>query len=120
MRHRGFVFLGISIALQTASLAFGKQAALQMREFTVDAVAGNVNYLLSLSCLGAHAITWQLTIERLPLAHAYAMMSIVLANVLLLSVFVFHEPATRSGLAGACFVVAGVILVALGRPREDR
>ena len=114
---RDVVLLALSIAFQTAAIAAGKEAALTLPRFAVELIARNPFYLLSLACLGLQAVVWQLTLSKFPLSLAYAAMSIVYVNVLLLSAFVFHEHVSVSNIAGAALIIAGVALMTHGRER---
>lgn len=112
---RDVVLLALSIGFQTAAIAAGKEAALTLPRFAIEQIARNSYYLLSLLCLGLQAVTWQLTLSKFPLSLAYAAMSIVYVNVLLLSAFVFHEHVSAANVAGAALIIAGVALMTRGR-----
>jgi len=114
---RDAVLLALSIGFQTAAIAAGKQAALSLPRFAVEHIVRDQFYLLSLVFLGLQAVTWQLTLSKFPLSFAYAAMSIVYVNVLLLSAFVFHEHVSVANVGGAALIIAGVALMTHGRER---
>ena len=114
-RAHGFIFLLLSILFQSAAAGLGKYASISMQQFSIGEIITNWAYLLSLVCLALQAVTWQLTLVREPLSYAYAGMSLVYVNMLLMSVFVFHEQVKVGHYAGALLIVAGVVLVGIGR-----
>jgi len=118
VRRRDVAAIALTILFQTAAVAFGKQAALALPQFTPGYIARNGYYLVSLLCLGLQAITWQLALARFPLSYAYSAMSIVYVNVLIISVVVFGERVTPANIAGAALIMAGVALVARYREKE--
>jgi drug/metabolite transporter (DMT)-like permease len=113
-RHTGFVALVLSIAFQTGSIAFGKIAAVSMVHFRPADVLANGFYFLSLACLGLQAITWQIALARYPLSYAYAAMSVVYVNVLLLSAFALHETITPANAIGSLLIISGVTMLSAG------
>ncbi|HEX7192462.1 MAG TPA: hypothetical protein VF381_12915 [Thermoanaerobaculia bacterium] len=117
MKRSAVIFLALSIAFQTASIAFGKYAAVVMPHFTLANILANRFYFASLLCLGLQAITWQLTLTKLPLSYAYGAMSIVYVNVLIISVWAFHEHVSLANICGAALIISGVILMTIGRLR---
>lgn len=101
--------IGLSILFQTAAIACGKQAAVTLPRFTAQHIVRDGYYIGSLAFLGLQALAWQLTLSRFPLSVAYAAMSIVYVNVLLLSAFVFGERVSSGNVGGAALIIAGVI-----------
>ncbi len=118
VRPRDVAAIILTIVFQTGAVAFGKQAALALPQFTAGNIARNGFYLASLICLGLQAITWQLALARFPLSYAYSAMSIVYVNVLVISVVVFGERVTSANVVGAALIMAGVALVARYRKNE--
>lgn len=118
VRRRDVAAIALTILFQTGAVAFGKEAALVLPQFTAGYIARNGYYLISLLCLGLQAITWQLALARFPLSYAYSAMSIVYVNVLIISVVVFGERVTAANVAGAALIMAGVTLVARYREKE--
>lgn len=116
---RDALLIVLSIAFQTGAIACGKQASLDLRAFTPEAILRDGFYALSLVCLGLQALTWQLVLTRLPLSFAYAAMSAVYVNVLVLSVVVFHEHVTIANAIGAACIIAGIGLMTAGRRTGD-
>ncbi len=106
-----FICIVLSLLFQTASLGFGKQAALTLEEFSALAIATNIYFLASLVCLGLQALVWPLALRRYPLSQAYFFMSAVLVNILIMSRFIFHETISTGNMAGALLIVAGIIVL---------
>jgi len=107
-----FLCLLLSVLFQTASIGFGKQAAITINIFSLWAVVTNIHYLLSLACLGLQAIVWPLALRKYPLALAYFFMSSVFINIMLMSKFIFSEAITKGNIAGTGFIMAGIIILA--------
>ena len=104
-------YLMLSVLFQTASAGFGKQAALTIQHFTILAVITNPFYLLSLMCLGLHAVTWQLALRTYPLGFAYFFMSSTFIGVLVTSALIFHEHITMTNALGTALIVIGIIVI---------
>jgi drug/metabolite transporter (DMT)-like permease len=109
------ICLFLSLVFQTASSGFGKSASLSIERFTPWNVATNPYYVLCLACLGLQAFTWQIALRKYPLSVAYLIMSLIYVNILLMSVFIFHERVTPGNFGGAGLIVAGVILLTQGQ-----
>jgi undecaprenyl phosphate-alpha-L-ara4N flippase subunit ArnE len=59
------------------------------------------------------SIAWVQVLQRLPLSHAYPLMTLTYATVPLAGVLLLRERMTRRQLAGAGLIFAGVALVGL-------
>lgn len=114
LTFRDVVPIALSIAFQSAAIAFGKQASLTLPQFEAAHIVRNWWYLASLLCLAMQAVTWQVTLARFPLSSAYGAMSLVYVNVLLMSVLLFHERVSAANVAGAILIMAGVYLLSTG------
>ncbi len=60
------------------------------------------------------ALTWMAALTRLDLSHAYPFLSLTFVLVPVLSVMLFHEPATMPKVVGILLVCAGVIVGSQG------
>jgi len=101
----------LSLLLQTAAVAFCKQAALTVHTFSLWAVFTNPFYLMTMAALGLQAVTWQIALRAYTLSFAYFVKSGVFVNILLISHFVFHEKVTTGNMLGACLIVAGILVL---------
>ena len=110
------VCIVLSLLCQTASLGFGKQAALTLTAFSAQGFATNPYYMASLICLGLQAVVWQVALRAYPLSFAYFFMSGIFVNIMLMSFFIFHEPISYQNLAGAVLIVAGIIVLKWDEP----
>ena len=103
------IYIFISILAQSASLIFGKTAALNYSG--IDRYL-SFWYLGSLLSLGLLAMVWQQALKRLPLSVAYPMMSFVFVIIPLIGFFVFNESISWMQLVGTAVIVVGTVLIA--------
>ena len=73
-----------------------------------------VYYTIIILLLGFYAIGWQQIIKHLPLTTAFANKSITIVWGIVWGYLFFQEPVTIKKVVGALFVIAGVVLFALG------
>jgi drug/metabolite transporter (DMT)-like permease len=115
-----FIFIFLSVLLQALSGLFGKKGALEIEHFTVMNIVTNVNYILSLLCLGLQAITWQLALKKYPLSFAYFFMSGVYVFILLFSFFVFHESVSLNNILGTIIIMVGIVFLSMGNSTKEK
>ena len=72
--------------------------------------------LLGLVVFGVSAVVWLAALSRVPLSIAYPFNALGYLGILTASILVLHERATALTWAGSVMVVAGLIIVVLGRP----
>jgi multidrug transporter EmrE-like cation transporter len=113
-----FILIFLSILLQSLSGLFGKKGALEIERFTVINAISNLNYLLSLVCLGLQAITWQIALKKYPLSFAYSFMSGVYVLILIFSFFVFHESISLNNILGTVIIMIGIIFLSMGNSNK--
>jgi drug/metabolite transporter (DMT)-like permease len=70
--------------------------------------------------------TWMALLRHAPIGPAFAASHLEVVSVMLLSVWLFHDPLTVPRVAGACAIVAGIVCLGLaeaveggGRPRQQ-
>ena len=107
----GFLYLFLSLLLQSAAFGIGKQAALTIESFTFLNVLANPFYLASIGCMVFHAIVWQLVLRIYPLSFAYFFMSLVFINILLISHLFFDEVISIANILGSAVIMAGVFIL---------
>ncbi|HET6803956.1 MAG TPA: EamA family transporter [Frateuria sp.] len=66
--------------------------------------------------LGAF-FTWMSLLRHAPLGPAFAASHLEVVSVMLLSVWLFHEPLTIPRVVGACAIVAGIVCLGLAEAR---
>jgi drug/metabolite transporter (DMT)-like permease len=93
--------------LATICLKFG---ALHNEEYTILAITTNIFYLLSLLSLFLQALTWQFTLRKFNLSHAYMYTSLYYPFILIFSYFVFKETITLGNIAGTIIIFIGITL----------
>jgi len=118
MLHIPLLCIVLSLLFQTASLGFGKQAAITLAEFSAYGFLTNPYYMASLSCLGLQAVVWQVALRTYPLSIAYFFMSGIFVNIMIMSYFIFHEAISYQNLAGAALIVAGIIALKWDEPEK--
>jgi multidrug transporter EmrE-like cation transporter len=91
--------------LATICLKFG---AIHNEEYTIPAIATNTFYLLSLFSLFLQALTWQFTLRKYNLSHAYMYTTLYYPLILLFSYFVFNESITFGNLVGTIIIIIGI------------
>ncbi|HNV58361.1 MAG TPA: EamA family transporter [Rhodoferax sp.] len=60
------------------------------------------------------SVTWMAAMTKLPLSHAYPLMSLAFVLVMILSGMLFHEPITPLKLIGVAFVILGLAIGSQG------
>ncbi len=110
-----WLFLGLSLLLQTVVAILGKTAALLMGRPSLGAFLTSPWYLGCLALLVLQAFCWQLVLREVRLFVAYLVTSLNYFLVLVASRIFFFERVTIANVAGAAVIVAGVYLVV----RED-
>ncbi|MGN2251949.1 DMT family transporter [Frateuria sp. GZRe12] len=66
--------------------------------------------------LGAF-FTWMSLLRHAPIGPAFAASHLEVVSVMLLSVWLFHEPLTMPRVVGACAIVAGIVCLGLAEAR---
>jgi multidrug transporter EmrE-like cation transporter len=107
----GFIWILMSIILQTAAQVFGKQAALVSYGNGMKAMVMNIWYLLELISLFCQALCWAMALRNFPLSFAYPFMSLVIGLNLFASWFFFNETVTFNNIVGIAAIMTGVILI---------
>jgi multidrug transporter EmrE-like cation transporter len=115
-----FIFIFLSVLLQALSGLFGKKGAIEIEHFTVINIITNINYILSLLCLGLQAITWQIALKKYPLSYAYFFMSGVYGFILFFSFFVFHESVSLNNILGTVIIMTGIIFLSMGYSTKEK
>lgn len=72
-----------------------------------------VFYGILILLLGIYALVWQQIIKRIPLTTAFANKAVTVVWGIIWGTLFFHEEVSFWRIAGACFVIAGVILFAI-------
>ena len=114
-RFLAAVCLNISLVCQVMAAGFGKQAALALPKFSLEAVISSRFYMLSMLCLLVQSLCWPFVLQRFSLSFAYFYMSASYVGILLMSAFLFHEPVTPFNLIGAALIIVGVNIVVRGQ-----
>ena len=70
-----------------------------------------------LGYLGAF-FTWMSLLKHAPIGPAFAASHLEVVSVMLLSVWLFHEPLTATKLIGATAIIAGIVCLALAEREE--
>jgi len=70
-----------------------------------------------LGYLGAF-VTWMSLLKHAPIGPAFAASHLEVISVMLLSVWLFHEPLTASKLIGAVAILAGIVCLAFAECDE--
>ncbi|MEI7037399.1 DMT family transporter [Fulvimonas yonginensis] len=70
-----------------------------------------------LGYLGAF-FTWMSLLRHAPIGPAFAASHLEVVSVMLLSVWLFHEPLTAPRVVGAAAIVAGIVCLGLAEARE--
>lgn len=60
------------------------------------------------------SVTWMAAMTKLPLSHAYPLMSLAFILVILFSSMIFHEPITSLKVIGIALVMAGLAIGSQG------
>jgi len=74
-------------------------------------------YGAALGYLGAF-FTWMTLLKHAPIGPAFAASHLEVVSVMLLSVWLFHEPLTATKLIGATAIIAGIVCLALAEREE--
>jgi drug/metabolite transporter (DMT)-like permease len=88
------------------ALKFG---ALSLGGFSVVNVLTNIFYLLALFFLFLQAFSWQQSLRRFNLSHAYMFTSLYYPFILLASYFIFSESLTLGNIAGTAIIITGLL-----------
>ncbi|AND69203.1 membrane protein [Dyella thiooxydans] len=67
--------------------------------------------------LGAF-FTWMTLLKHAPIGPAFAASHLEVVSVMLLSVWLFHEPLTATKLIGATAIIAGIVCLGLAEREE--
>ncbi|HEU4670955.1 MAG TPA: EamA family transporter [Dyella sp.] len=70
-----------------------------------------------LGYLGAF-FTWMSLLKHAPIGPAFAASHLEVVSVMLLSVWLFHEPLTATKLVGAAAILAGIVCLGLAEREE--
>ncbi|MCP1374433.1 DMT family transporter [Dyella lutea] len=70
-----------------------------------------------LGYLGAF-FTWMSLLKHAPIGPAFAASHLEVVSVMLLSVWLFHEPLTATKLIGATAIIAGIVCLGLAEREE--
>jgi drug/metabolite transporter (DMT)-like permease len=121
--NRAYVFVALTIFLTVCAQLVIKWQVGRAGEFP-SAAREQFAYLLDLlvnpwvvACLAAGfiaALSWFVALSSLPLSRAYPFVAGSFALVLVLSAIVFDERMTGPKIAGACLIVAGLIIGSQG------
>lgn len=123
MKRFYLVGFALLMALDTFNFICFKMAANNARP-----LEASVAWLLRLSAepwvygavlgyLGAF-FTWMTLLKHAPIGPAFAASHLEVVSVMLLSVWLFHEPLTATKLIGAAAIVAGIVCLALAVREE--
>ena len=108
------IALGLTVLFRSLGTIFAKQAAFTSPAGDVLGFLVNPWYIAELVSLGLQAVTWLLTLKKLPLTFAYPFLSISFCLNLLAAVFLFDEPMHLRHLIGVVVILAGTIISATG------
>lgn len=62
--------------------------------------------------------TWMALLQHAPIGPAFAASHLEVVSVMLLSVWLFHDPLTVARVVGACAIVAGIVCLGLAEADE--
>ena len=114
------VALVLTVLLRSAAAVLAKQAALTSPMGELVAFLRNPWYFAELACLGLQALTWVWALRHLPLAFAYPFLSLSFVLTFVASALLFGEVVMVRHVAGAVFVLLGVMIIATWRREAPR
>ncbi|MFF2091717.1 EamA family transporter [Paenibacillus sp. NPDC058174] len=106
-----YIYLFLSILLQSMAFMLSKLAASDLKESGFYLVVFNVYYIAAIICLGLQAVFWQLTLRKLDLSIAYPITALNNVFILLFSFFIFNESITFNNILGVSVIMLGVIIL---------
>lgn len=107
-----FIWLGLSVVLQSAAIAFAKKAGEASLGQSIVAIMLNPWYWAQLIALALQTFCWLLVLRRFPISFAYPFMSLVLVLNLILSWVVFKEEVHTFHVLGILLITSGVAIIA--------
>ena len=116
---RYYIFLAISIVLNSASLILLKKGALVAKNDglilrdpgTWLQLLGNLHIYLSLTAFALATITWLFALTKIDLSVAYPSVSISYIIIAIASIYIFGEIITLNRWIGMVMIATGVIVM---------
>ena len=106
------------LVLTPMTIAFGqvlfKQAGMQLAnrpEAPFYSIFFSPVFLVAVTLYGIATLAWVYVLKMVPLSMAYSFMALTFVLVPLMAAFFLKEPLTVKYAAGACLIIAGLVVV---------
>lgn len=110
-RSAKFIWILLSVLMQTAAAVFAKKAALVSYGSDLLAIVLNRWYMLELVALACQAFSWAMALRSFSLFVAYSFASLVYGLYLLPAWLIFNESISTHHVVGVGIIITGVILI---------
>jgi multidrug transporter EmrE-like cation transporter len=110
-----YLYLILTVICRSINPLFFKKAAITLDDYTLMAMVSNVFFIISFALFFIRAITWQITLSKLPLAFAYPFMSVAYITMLAGGYFLYDEKVTVFNIIGTIGIILGLVLMTVGK-----
>lgn len=122
-----FYLIGFAILLffDTIAQCTFKLAAMHARPLALSSewlIRVFTNPWIYISILGyiLTFFTWMSLLKKAPVGPAFAASHLEIVTVMIVSVFLFHEPITLFKFIGAIFILSGIVFLAIAEGKINR